>query len=158
MAQSNPNILNSKSEWNNSALPRLVTRTGSLEQDLKNCEKELNAEKSAEKEFEDKVRELRKNRNKARLITEKNPPPKRQKIEEGSYISIRKTWGPPPPCAPKKNPPMGDENPKAKKIRSSSAKPDQLAAVQDHPSTMVTPGLKNTILRNKILEQKKLIT
>ena len=30
-------------------------------------------------------------------------PTKRQKLDNEQYISIRKTWGPPPPTAPRKN-------------------------------------------------------
>ena len=46
-----------------------------------------------------------KNKHKARLETEKakkNPPAKRQKIQESRYISIRNTWGPPPTTVPQK--------------------------------------------------------
>ena len=101
--RNNKNILNSKSEWANSALPRLVARNGSIEEEMKKIESELNAEKKKEEEFETKVRNLRKMRNKARLQKESHPPSKRQKINEESYTSIRQTWGPPPPTAQKKN-------------------------------------------------------
>ena len=102
-SKSNVNILNSRSEWASSALPRLVTRQGKIEDEIKSFEKELREEKLRDDEFEEKVRELRKNRNKARLIKEKNPPSKRQKLDENKYITIRKTWGPPPNSAPRKN-------------------------------------------------------
>ena len=48
---------------------------------MKEYEKELRDEKSKEEEFERKLREMRKERNKARLKNERNtnPPPKRQK-------------------------------------------------------------------------------
>ena len=82
VSRSNSNILNSRSEWAHSALPRLVTRYGKLEDEMKEYERELKEEKNKDEEFERKVRELRKERNKARLRTERNPPPKRQKVEE----------------------------------------------------------------------------
>ena len=64
---------------------------------MKELEKELLEEKKMNEEFEEKVRVLRKARNKARLKTEKeSQPKKRMKMEDSSYISIRETWGPPP--------------------------------------------------------------
>ena len=105
VARENINILNSKSEWASSALPRLVTRYGKLEDEMKEYEKELKHEKSREEEFERKLREMRKIRNKARLRNERNlnPPSKRQKTEEDRFISIRTTWGAPETTAPRKN-------------------------------------------------------
>ena len=82
VSRNNSNILNSKSEWAHSGLPRPVTRYGKLEDEVKEYEKELNEEKSKGQEFERKLRELRKERSKARLTTERNPPSKRQQIEE----------------------------------------------------------------------------
>ena len=88
-----------------SALPRLVTRYGKLEDEMKEYEKELKREKSREEEFERKLREMRKVRNKARLRNERNlnPPSKRQKTEEDRFVSIRTTWGAPETTAPRKN-------------------------------------------------------
>ena len=63
-AKTNPNILNSKSEWQNSALPRLVTRKGNMEEELKNIENEIKKDKDKDEEFEIKLRNLRKQRNK----------------------------------------------------------------------------------------------
>ena len=96
-------ILNSKSEWNQSQLPRLVTRIGNPNEELKRLENEIAEEKKVEEELEKKLRTLRKEKNKKRLITEKGQPAKkRQKIQDSEYISIRETWGPPLPTAPKK--------------------------------------------------------
>ena len=91
-------------EWSNSAIPRLVTRYGKLEDELKSFEKEITEEKNKEQEFEKKLRNLRKEKNKARLKTDKNPPAKRLKVETEGYVNIRKVWGAPEPSAPKKNP------------------------------------------------------
>ena len=58
-----------------------------------------------EEELEKKLRILKKERNRTRLTTEKGQPAKKkQKTNDTEYISIRNTWGPPPPpVAPKKN-------------------------------------------------------
>ena len=59
LIQSNKNhhILNSKSEYNRCALPRLATKIG--EENLAKLEKLRREEKAAEQEFENKVRSLR---------------------------------------------------------------------------------------------------
>ena len=66
----------SKSEYNNCTLPRLVTRIGDPEKEMKEFEKEAKIEKEKEEKLEREIRELRKERNRARLITEKNQRPK----------------------------------------------------------------------------------
>ena len=96
-------ILNSKSEYNNCNIPRLVTRVGNTEKEIKEYEKELRIEKEKDEKLEKEIRTMRKERNRARLITEKNHrPTKRMKTDEGNYISIRKVWGYPKPTAPEK--------------------------------------------------------
>ena len=97
-------ILNSKAEYNQSALPRLVTRLGDREKEMKEWEKEKLIEKEKENKLEEKIRQLRKQNNKIRLQTEKNHQPKKKQRTETNYISIRDTWGPPqPPMAPERN-------------------------------------------------------
>ena len=96
-------LLNSKSEYNQSALPRLVTRLGDREAEIKEFEKELRKEKEDEERIEEKVRQIRKERNRARLNTEKNPQPKKRMKTDESYITIRSSWGPPTSTAPRKN-------------------------------------------------------
>ena len=97
-------ILNSKAEYNQSALPRLVTRLGDREKEMKEWEKEKLIEKEKENKLEEKIRQLRKQNNKIRLQTEKNHQPKKKQRTETSYISIRDTWGPiQPAMAPKRN-------------------------------------------------------
>ena len=97
-------ILNSKSEWNQSQLPRLVTRIGSREEERKELERELEEERKIENKIEEKIRVLRKARNKTRLTTDRgNPAKKRQKMEDTTYVSIRDSWGPPKTSAPRKN-------------------------------------------------------
>merc|ERR1712208_180892 len=96
-------ILNSKAEWNQCALPRLVTRIGNSEAELKELEKEVLEEKRRGEVIEEKVRNLRKARNKARLKTEKETsiqPKKKLKMEDSTTIAIREVWGHPPPTAP----------------------------------------------------------
>ena len=96
-------LLNSKAEYNQSSLPRLVTRIGDREAEKKQWEKEIRIEKEEDERIEEKIRQLRKNRNKRRLNTEKNPQPTKRIKTDDSYISIRKSWGPPTTTAPKKN-------------------------------------------------------
>ena len=53
--------------------------------------------------IEEKIRNLRKQNNRARLKTDRdNGTRKRQKMEDTTYITIRDVWGPPPTMAPKK--------------------------------------------------------
>ena len=70
----NHTILNSKSEWNQSAIPRLTTRTGDME--LWEMERELKKEKEKEEQYERKIRELRKEMNRVRLKKDDKIQPK----------------------------------------------------------------------------------
>ena len=97
------NILNSKSEYNQSSIPRLVTKIGDKETEMKEWEKEIKTEKEKEEKLEEKIRQLRKEKNKTRLQRERNIQPRKKRRTEDSYITVRSTWGPPPPMAPKKN-------------------------------------------------------
>ena len=113
-------ILNSKAEWNQCALPRLVTRIGNSEAELKELEKEILKEKKMDEEIEEKVRNLRKARNKARLKTEKETsmqPKKKMKMEDSTTIAIRDIWGHPPPTAPEKNKRDPENSPKNKRAK-----------------------------------------
>ena len=65
-------ILNSKCEYNQTTLPRLITRIGDREAEIKEFEKEIRKEKEYEEKMEEKIRIMRKDRNKERLRTEKN--------------------------------------------------------------------------------------
>ena len=53
-------ILNSRSEYNQSCLPRLETRIGDPEKLFKEWELEMKAEKEKDEKLESKIRELRK--------------------------------------------------------------------------------------------------
>ena len=90
-----------------------------------------------EEEFETKVRELRRTRNKARLLRDKNPPAKRHKIQEDAYISIRKTWGAPTTSTPKKHHPTEIEQQTTKKMRTTS--PDRSAPTVEVRTTPPRP-------------------
>ena len=64
-------------------------------------EKELNVIKEKEGKKEAKIRAMRKDWNRPRLVTEKGQPSKkRRKAEDNNHISIRKTWEQPRPTAP----------------------------------------------------------
>ena len=97
----NNEILNSRAEWNQCALPRLTTRMGDIGEELKKWEKEMEDEKKKEEKIEEKIRNMRRKMNKARLMSEK-PASKRLKTQNENYISIRDTWGAPTITAPQK--------------------------------------------------------
>ena len=82
-------ILNSRTEFNRCALPRLATRLGEME--MEKWGEELKEEKRREDHIEEKIRQVRKERNRARLLPIRGEPArKRQKMSEG--ISIRSIW------------------------------------------------------------------
>ena len=117
--------MNSKSEYNRSALPRITTQMG--EQDTKEWEKKIRQEKLQEDETEAKIRTLRKKRNKDRVVAPQEPPSKRRKLET-SYIGVKQAWGEPeksevrkttrqdlePPQQEQEHPPL---QPPSKKLR-----------------------------------------
>ena len=97
-------LLNSRSEWNQASLPRLTTRVGGLEEEVKKWEADLKKEKEKEDKLEEKIRMLRKTNNKARLINNNTSQAnKRQKTSDENYITIRETWGAPAAMVPQKN-------------------------------------------------------
>ena len=76
-------LLNSRSEYNRCAVPRLTCKLG--DKAFKKYEKEMVNEIEKEEEQVAKIRQLVKNRNRERK-NQKAPPPKRRKMEEG-YIT-----------------------------------------------------------------------
>ena len=79
----NHNILNSKSEYNRCALPRLTTKLG--EKEFEKWKKEELEDKKKEEDLEKKIRTLRKERNKKRGVQiniQHLPPMKRRKTGE----------------------------------------------------------------------------
>ena len=94
--QNNKNhfLLNSKSEYNRCALPRLSAKLG--ERSLDSLEKEKKEEKEKEREMLRKIRELKVRRNKERNMgrrdeprTKDQPALKRRKIDEKEYKRVR---------------------------------------------------------------------
>ena len=85
----NHNILNSKSEYNRCALPRLTTKLG---EKFEKWKKEELEDKKKEEDLEKKIRTLRKERNKKRDVhinVQHLPPMERRKTGEEKYMSIR---------------------------------------------------------------------
>ena len=74
-----------------------------MELEIKEFEKEILEERKADEVIEEKIRNLRKKNNKARLQTENHKIQKKRKISENTYINIREVWGQPPSTAPRKN-------------------------------------------------------
>ena len=77
------NLLNSKSEYNRCALPRLGLKMG--EADFREKRKEEEEEKRKDEDLEEKIRGLKKSRMKQRRRQPKNPPArKKMKLEDGN--------------------------------------------------------------------------
>ena len=85
----NHHILNSKSEYNRCALPRLATKIG--ENDFKKWEESQQEDKNKEFEMEKKIRDMRMQRNKKRQpipSTQQLPAPKKRKVEDNKYYKV----------------------------------------------------------------------
>ena len=114
------NILNSRSEYNRCSLPRISTQLGESEYKIYNDE--LAAEKEQEEHIEAKIRQLRKLRNKSRLVPLKREQEhtKRRKLNENNdYVIIQEVWGRPETAEPETR--KSDEHqsePKNKKIKT----------------------------------------
>ena len=76
-------LLNSRSEYNRCAVPRLTCKLGDKE--FKEFEKEVQTDLAREEKQISKIREMIKERNRNRNQT-KAPPAKRRKIESGPVI------------------------------------------------------------------------
>ena len=86
------NLLNSKSEYNRCALPRLATKIG--ENDYKKWEENNKEEKEKEKELENKIRELRIKRNLNRRTDPTDfqmPASKKRKLTSEKYSKVMQT-------------------------------------------------------------------
>ena len=78
------NLLNSRSEFNRSAVPRLTCKLGN--KSYKKYEQEVDRNMEKEEGQITKIRELIKERNRTRAQNQRKlPPPKRRKLEGGKY-------------------------------------------------------------------------
>ena len=149
-------ILNSRSEWNQCQLPRLITRMGNQESEIRELEKELLEEKKIEEELENRIRKLRKERNKARLRNENTNARKKQKTSETNYISIREVWTCTKPRKVKFAETETDrdttENP-SKRTRTDEYKPEHTQSPPVSSSTTRSPQ-KRTPSRTNRMEGK----
>ena len=97
---------------------------------------ELDIEKKNDERIEARIRQLRKERNKARLqpSREQGPASKRRKLEENEYINVTELWGEPPVTEQKKTVRIDEQEvgSNSKKTRISSP-----TRVQEH--VMSTP-------------------
>ena len=132
------NLLNSRSEFNRSRLPRLTTQMGDDHQSWKI---EIRREEEHEDLIEAKIRELRKAQNKARLLPMGEglaPPAKRMKASEGEPISIRKVWGPPQHAGPMKRNEREehlDENPEKRKRKDENKTSEKIKNIEIYAAT-----------------------
>ena len=83
-------LLNSRAEYNRCAVPRLTTKIG--EKDYKKWERKNEEEREKEEILEEKIRTLRKNRNKERRNIEPSGQPagKRRKTANGNFEETEK--------------------------------------------------------------------
>ena len=113
-------VLNSRTEYNRCSLPRIRTQVG--EQDIKEYNEEIRKEKLEEEKIEKLIINLRKQRNKARLMPGKalNQGTKRRKINSEDYITIKEIWGKPEKTESKKNKAESqlEQEPRIKKLRT----------------------------------------
>ena len=82
-------VLNSKSEYNRCALPRLANKIG--ENDYKKWEKNQSEEKEKDKELEEEIRKMRMKRNKGRQpqpSRNTQPAAKKRKTGENNYFKV----------------------------------------------------------------------
>jgi hypothetical protein len=86
------NLLNSRSEYNRCSLPRLSTRLG--DSDYKKFEKDLEEVKKKEEALEQRIRDMRKTRNKARRPRSQktNPPAKKRRTGKETSTRTCSTW------------------------------------------------------------------
>ena len=157
----NHHLLNSRSEYNRCSLPRLCTQVGDGE--YKKYNKELELEKQEEEKLENKIRELRKVKNKARLhpTREQGPSQKRRRLNSNEYINITKVWGEPEKTTAEKNKENTAEqentNRNNKKKRTESPRPPRGSPSPGNPSTsekkqetpIIEEDKKERIERNK---------
>ena len=115
------NILNSRSEYNRCSLPRISTQLGESEYKIYNDE--LTAEKEQEEHVEAKIRQLRKLRNKSRLVPLKREQEntKRRKLNENNdYVAIQEVCGRQQVTEPKtRKPDEHQSGPKNKKNQNT---------------------------------------
>ena len=86
-------ILNSRAEYNRSAVPRLMTKLGDKE--YKKYGEDIRKEKTREDLIEEKIQRLRKERNMERRTAEANTENKRRKLNENEYEENNITKGRP---------------------------------------------------------------
>ena len=122
-ARKHHNILNSRAEYNRCSLPRLTTTLG--EEHFKKYNSELEQEARTEAEMDKKIRELRKLRNKERLVParEQNAGTKRRKLNNKDYVTIQENWGPPDKTIAAKTPREQEGTPSkpSKRTRTKTA-------------------------------------
>ena len=101
-------ILNSRSEYNRCAVPRMATKIGDKDSDQASREKKEDERKK--NEIEEKIRKIRKEKNCERM-TEPNKTNKRRKLDNNEFEVINETWGRPDK---KENRDKRQENPEKK--------------------------------------------
>ena len=132
-------LLNSRSEYNRCAVPRLTSKIG--DNQYKKYEKEIEEEKEKEEILESKIRKMRKERNRGRKPNKNRDQPtsKRVKLDDNTYKPVRDNWGK-PAQKEKGEKRKGEEEqfPKAGK-RMRQMKIEKTKTQQHHTPTTTTP-------------------
>ena len=95
------------------------------EGEYENYSKELEAEKKDDEKIEAKIRQLRKEKNKARLHPDRDNGPR--KIDENNYVDIQEVWKKTEITKQQKNKIQEDEQNNAKRAKKNEKVPTQLA-------------------------------
>ena len=152
-------LMNSKSEYNRCSLPRLSTMMGENEYKEYNDSKEQ--EKIENEALDKKIRELRKEMNKARLhpTKESGPKPKRRKIGTGTndYIDIQEIWGKPTTTRQEKSKKTSDQNPKQAKLANTEQKtPEKFRIPTFPPPPPPKPEISQLLSKQEQFRQERL--
>ena len=129
-------LLNSKAEFNRSAVPRLGLKMGDRE--YKDRKKEEENEQKKEETLEMKIRELRKERQKGRKVSRLNGQPARKRQRRDENLTTPRKNGDELPRDEgtrndKRKLPTGDENPTPSKM------PRRQTRIMEHFSSKKLP-------------------
>ena len=137
-------LLNSRSEYNRCSVPRLSAQMGDSE--YKKVEKEIEEEKRKEEKLEYKIRQMRKEKTKARLPPTKasGPAKKRRKLETTEYVTIEEIWGEPEYTEPEKRKDTTEQEQESKRQRTTGPRPPRGSP---SPGKELYGGIRLTNLR-----------
>ena len=147
-------ILNSRTEYNRCSLPRITTQVG--EQEVEKYNQTLLQEKQEEEKLEKLIINLRKQRNKARLMPAKSQDlgTKRRKINRTEYITINEVWGRPEKTKSVKNKANSEpeQEPTPKKMKNEEFEETQIIQKKE----ILCPLTPNQYQHQKLNQKKQI--